>query len=219
MSLKEKNKNLSIYQDRDKLLSYITNEIGIKNQKLIEAFKKVPREEFVLPELKNLSYLDRALPIQENQTISQPSLVLIMTDLLKLTGKETVLEVGTGSGYQTAILSHLAKKVYTVERIKKLSKRAVKLFHKLNLKNIEAFCSDGTLGLPQKAPFDRIIVTAGAKTLPEKLISQLKNSGRMVIPVGQDPSNQKLTIVDRKNGSISVVELESVSFVPLVGQY
>ncbi|HEY4694682.1 MAG TPA: protein-L-isoaspartate(D-aspartate) O-methyltransferase [Candidatus Nanoarchaeia archaeon] len=186
--------------------------------KVLKAFLSVPREKFVLPEYKNQAYSDMALPIKEGQTISQPSLVAIMTHLLNLTGKEIVLEIGTGSGYQAAILSKLSKEVHTVERISSLAAKAGKLFNELGLKNIESYVADGTLGLPKKAPYDAIIVTAGARQLPGALVDQLKVGGRMVIPVHKDGS-QKLQLVVKEKTGIKITDIENVAFVPLIGRY
>lgn len=192
---------------------------GITDTKVIAAFLKVPRELFVPKELKEEAYLDIALPIGNGQTISQPSLVLTMTQLLKLKGNEKVLEVGTGSGYQAAILSYLAKEVYTVEIVKSLYEKAKKIFAKLKLRNIHLFLGNGSIGLAKHTPYDAIIVTAGATSIPKKLIGQLKNNGRLVIPVGHTPLDQTLKLVTKTNNTVNVEDIEPVAFVPLVGQY
>lgn len=192
---------------------------GITDSKVLAAFLEVPREEFVPLKYLDRAYYDGPLPIGEGQTISQPSLVALMTQLLKLKGAEKVLEIGTGSGYQAAILSKLAREVDTIERLPKLSKTAADTCERLGYKNIHFHVGDGSLGLAREAPFDAIIVTAGAKKIPEPLVAQLKIGGRLVIPAGEDTSSQSLKLVIKKKQGIKVEEIEPVKFVPLIGKY
>lgn len=187
--------------------------------KILNIFGKVPRHEFIPHEYRDSAYENNALPVGEGQTISQPSLVAIMTQALGLKGHEKILEIGTGSGYQAAILSYLAKEVYTIERIKLLAQKSIEILEKLQIKNVYVFEGDGSLGLPKYAPYDAIIVTAGAREIPNSLVDQLKTSGRIVIPVGESKIDQKL-IVGRKNkGRLETEEVEPVRFVPLIGKY
>lgn len=207
------------YQSRlqDLLENYI-KPAGVTGKKVLSAVAKTPRHHFVPLEYKNEAYLDIALPIGEDQTISQPSLVALMTQLLSLKGDEKVLEVGTGSGYQAAILAKLAKQVYTVEIIESLAIRARETLKKLGVKNVEVVLGNGSIGLPERAPYDAIIVTAGARQIPKQLVSQLKENGRMVIPVGQSLINQELKLVIKKKGKLEIKDIEPVAFVPLVGK-
>ncbi len=168
---------------------------GIKDKRIIEEMQSIPREAFVPDRLKTSAYLDSALPIGCDQTISQPSLVAYMTQLLELTGKEKVLEIGTGSGYQTALLARLAEKVYTIEIIEELHKRSKQTLQALGIKNVEYKLGSGYDGWEEYAPFDRIIVTASPPQIPPKLIDQLKKDGRMVIPVGERNQTQTLKLI------------------------
>jgi protein-L-isoaspartate(D-aspartate) O-methyltransferase len=205
----------------DKKLERLVKEhikpLGVE-QRIIEAFQKVPRHEFIPNEYKDSAYEDNALPIGEGQTISQPSLVALMTASLGLSGNEKVLEIGAGSGYQAAILSGLAKEVFTVERVKKLVQKAKNTLERLGYDNVRVYEADGTLGLPKYAPFDGIIVTAGAKDVPESLENQLKEGGRMVIPVGKDMWDQRLMVGQKNEGKLELTEVEPVRFVPLIGE-
>jgi protein-L-isoaspartate(D-aspartate) O-methyltransferase len=158
---------------------------GIKDPLVLEAMSKVPRHEFVSPKDISFAYDDHPLPIGHGQTISQPYMVALMTECLKLKGTESVLEIGTGSGYQTAILSLLAEKVYTVERIPQLAQRAREKLKELEYNNVEVIHGDGTFGFPEHSPFDGIIVTAAAPEVPPALLKQLTQEGRLVIPVGK----------------------------------
>lgn len=190
---------------------------GISNKSVLNAFRRVKRHEFVPEKLKSTAYADCPLPIGEGQTISQPYMVALMTEKLGLTGNEKVLEVGTGSGYQSAILAELAKEVYTIERFAPLLENAKETLSRLNYKNIEFKTDDGTLGWKEHAPFDRIIVTAGAPEVPKSLISQLAANGRMILPVGGGFS-QALTAVSKQNGKVTKEEICGCVFVPLVGK-
>ena len=186
---------------------------GVSNHLILEAMIKVPREKFVSPELQNAAFDDGPLPIGEGQTISQPYIVAYMTELLGLKGHEKVLEIGTGSGYQTAILAEMSSEVYTIERIESLSKKAQALLKDLNYSNIYFLVSDGKWGWKEKAPFDAILVTAAAEEIPKLLIDQLKVNGTLVIPVGQ--LSQEIMIVKKTNQGTTVKRGIGVRFVPL----
>ena len=191
---------------------------GISDPQVIEAMRTVPRHCFVDDALQSRAYGDFPLPISAGQTISQPYIVALMTEALKLTGSERVLEVGTGSGYQAAILSRLCSQVYTVERINLLLAGARRVFDQLRYFNIVAKLDDGTLGWPEHGPYDAIMVTAGGPEVPEPLIDQLEDGGRLVIPVG-DQHLQVLQLLEKKEDGIQIKELEKVRFVDLVGEY
>jgi len=163
-------------------------------KRILKAFLQIPRHLFVPENYKDSSYEDNALPIGFGQTISQPSLVALMTALLNLKGNEKVLEIGTGSGYQAAILAKLASEVFTVERIPGLADKAKEILSEIGLKNVHVYTADGSLGLPKFAPFDAIVVTAAAKEIPNPLIHQLKEGGRIVIPVGEEFGEQELLV-------------------------
>lgn len=193
-------------------------ERGIRDKRVIEAMKNVPRHFFVSEEMIDYAYEDRALSIGEGQTISQPYIVALMTELLELRGDEKVLEIGTGSGYQSAILAYLVKEVYTIERIQSLAEEAISRFEKLGLENIRVFIKDGTEGLPEYAPFDRIIITAAAPEIPKPLIEQLKDYGIIVAPVG-DRFTQYLLKGIKRDSSLEEHYLIPVAFVPLIGKY
>ncbi len=192
-------------------------ERGIKDTKVLEAMRKVPRHLFVPEEMKAYSYHDEPLPIGEGQTISQPYIVAYMTEALSLEGVERVLEVGTGSGYQAAILAEIVKEVYSVEIVEKLSLRAQEVLKNLGYKNIFLKVGDGSLGWEEYAPFDAIIVTAAAAKIPQALQDQLKVKGRMVIPVGV--TFQELFLVVREKAKIRKKRLLPVRFVPLISTH
>ncbi len=191
---------------------------GIKDQRVLAALRKVPRHLFAGESNLPNAYDDMALSIGEGQTISQPYMVAIMTELLELSGEEKVLEIGTGSGYQGAILAELAKEVYTIERIPVLSERAASMFLALSYKNIYVKTGDGTLGWPQEAPFDRIIITAAAPKIPDPLLDQLGMNGILVIPVGSRFSQTLLKIRMTEDGIVEKHYTPCV-FVPLIGKY
>jgi len=180
--------------------------------------REVPRHLFVPEELREVAYQDCPLPIGCGQTISQPYIVALMTEALELRGDEKVLEIGTGSGYQAAILSLLAKDVYTIECIATLAARAERVLKELGYVNVMVKVGDGTLGLEEYAPFDAIIVTAAAPNVPQPLIEQLGDGGRLVAPIGPIWS-QMLIKVKRRGGDIFVEHLTTVAFVPLIGEY
>jgi protein-L-isoaspartate(D-aspartate) O-methyltransferase len=191
---------------------------GIKDQRVIAAMGKVPRHLFVEEALQSQGYSDHPLPIGEKQTISQPYMVALMTEALELTGKEKVLEIGTGSGYQTAILAECAAKVFSVERIRSLAIKARKLLLELGYFNIEVKFSDGTFGWLEEGPFDAIMVTAGAPDIPQPLIDQLKVGGRMAIPVG-DTYVQDLMRIQKTGDGITKENYGGCRFVRLIGKY
>lgn len=190
---------------------------GIDDPATLEALSTVPRHLFVDDALRCQAYGDYPLPIAEGQTISQPYIVSYMTQALRLQGDETVLEIGTGSGYQAAVLSRMCRQVYTVERMNPLLSGARKVFDSLRYFNIRTKLDDGTLGWQEFGPYDAIIVTAGGPEIPEALVAQLAENGRMIIPVGER-GEQRLKLVVKEAGEVTVEDLVSVRFVDLVGQ-
>ena len=195
---------------------YAIRRRGITDTRVLNAMEKVDRKDFLTGIFKEKAYEDIPLPIACGQTISQPSVVAQMTQSLEVTSRCKVLEIGTGSGYQATILSHLARRVYTVERHQDLIIKAQKIFDELKLTNITAMRSDGSRGLTAQAPFDRIIVTAASDDPPASLLSQLKIGGIMIIPVGQSDNMQKLIKIAKTDGGYEYQDLQSVRFVPLV---
>ncbi len=191
---------------------------GIKDPRVIAAMKKVPRHLFVEEALQSQAYNDHPLPIGEKQTISQPYMVAIMTEALQLKEKEKVLEIGAGSGYQTAILAELAEKVFSIERIRSLAIKARQLLYELGYFNVEIKIFDGTHGWVEETPFDAIIVTAGAPDIPQPLLDQLAMDGRLVIPVG-DAYVQDLMRVTKTKEGIKKEDLGGCRFVKLIGKY
>jgi protein-L-isoaspartate(D-aspartate) O-methyltransferase len=187
----------------------------IRDERVLQAMATVPRHLFVPPEWRSQAYDDRPLPIGEEQTISQPYIVAVMTESLRLKGTETVLEIGTGSGYQAAVLSVLAKKVHSIEIIPELAETARKRLTALGYKNVEVIVGDGNLGWPQGSPYDAIIVTAAAPQIPPALIKQLAEGGRMVLPV-EVGEEQHLLRLQKREGKIIREDLGPVRFVPLV---
>jgi len=189
---------------------------GIRDTKVLRAIERVPRDLFVDEAFADHAYQDIALPIECGQTISQPYVVAFMTEHLELDERHRVLEIGTGSGYQAAVLSHLCRHVYTVERWRELQKAAERRLAKLNITNVTTIIGDGWLGWPPQAPFDRIIVTAAADEAPPALIDQLAMGGRMIIPLGETRDTQQLVEIDKTETGISETKLLPVRFVPLV---
>lgn len=190
---------------------------GIRDQRVLAAFLAVPRERFLAPELASRAYEDTALPISAGQTISQPYMVATMTEALALRGDERVLEIGTGSGYQAALLSRLARRVYTVERHRELSERAQLVCHELGYANLAFRLLDGGQGWPEEAPFDAILVTAGARRVPSDLLAQLGLCGRMVVPVGPDEMQTLLLLCKGPEG-IQETPITPCRFVPYIGE-
>ena len=193
-------------------------ERGIEDHATLRAMTEVPRHQFVEDAMQARAYGDFPLPIGSNQTISQPAVVATMTQALGLQGHERVLEIGTGSGYQAAILSRLCRRVYTVERIHSLLGRARKVFDQLHYYNIVSCIDDGTVGWPDQAPFDAIVVTAGGPKIPEPLIEQLADPGRMVMPVGTQ-EEQELQLLEKRNRRIRMQAIGHVRFVNLIGEH
>ena len=189
---------------------------GIKDQKVLQAMKKVPRHLFVPEKYRLFAYTDGPLPIGQGQTISQPYIVALMTEALLLKPHSRVLEIGTGSGYQAAVLAEIVKEVYTIEIISSLANRAEALLNRLGYENIFVRIGDGYKGWPEKAPFDAIIVTCAPERIPRPLVEQLKEGGRIVIPVGPQNSVQKLVVGTKAGGRIEVKTLVAVRFVPMI---
>jgi protein-L-isoaspartate(D-aspartate) O-methyltransferase len=190
---------------------------GVRDPLVLEAMRAVPRHLFVPPDQRQWAYADCALRIDMEQTISQPYIVALMTELIELQGGETVLEVGTGSGYQAAVLSQIAAQVYSIERHPPLARSAQGLLAQLGISNVRVHTGDGTLGLPDYAPYHAIIVTAGAPKAPKSLLAQLVDGGRLVIPVG-GRFGQSLEVWQRKGGKYRNKSITSVAFVPLLGE-
>ncbi len=189
---------------------------GVENPQVLEAMRKVPRHLFVPDKYRAFSYRDHPLPIGQGQTISQPYVVAFMTEALDLTPKDRVLEIGTGSGYQAAVLAELAEEVYTIEIIEELGKRARQTLDGLGYKHIHVKIGDGYKGWPEKAPFDAVIVTCAPEQIPKALIEQLKDGGRMIIPVGRAGAIQRLVRAVKKKGKLKTKEVMPVRFVPMV---
>jgi protein-L-isoaspartate(D-aspartate) O-methyltransferase len=202
--------------DRKMQLVLSLRNQGVRDLKVLEAIESVPRELFVNEVFKDQAWDDSALPISFGQTISQPFIVGFMTDRLKLNDRHKVLEIGTGSGYQAAVLAHLCRRVYTIERYRGLAKEAEERFKKLKLSNITQLIADGAKGWPQQAPFDRIIVTAAAKEIPPALLEQLAVGGIMVIPLEDRPGKQDLYRITKTEEGYETEHLLPVRFVPLV---
>ncbi len=204
---------------RDELLDRLQSE-GVKNLEVLQVMRNMPRHLFIDEAMANRAYEDCALPIGYGQTISQPLIVARMTEAVlggaKQTRPKKVLEIGTGSGYQAAILSMLVERVYSVERIEPLFQRATKLIKKLQLDNIKIKYSDGTLGWPDQAPFDAIIVTAAPEDVPDTLYDQLIVGGKIIVPLGKAGSVQRLTLIHKTADGLEPEELELVSFVPFL---
>ena len=205
-------------QKREEMVIKQISEKGIKHAATLDAMRKVERHLFVAPEQVNMAYLDGPLSIGYGQTISQPYIVAYMTQVLDPKPHHKVLEIGTGSGYQAAVLAHIVDTVYTIEIVPELAKIASERFKRLGYDNIKVITGDGYYGLEEEAPFDAIIATAAAGHIPPSLISQLKEGGKMVIPVGFPSFVQTLTLVEKnRRGKVSTSSLMMVRFVPFVG--
>ena len=193
-------------------------EKGIKDLSVLRAFEMTPRHAFVPTGLRHRAYEDAPLPIGNGQTISQPWVHARYLELLHLTGKERVLEIGTGSGYQTVLLAHLVAQVFSIERIPALMQQARENIERAGVNNVSILLGDGTIGWREYAPYDAILVSAGAPSIPQPLLDQLAEGGRLLIPVG-DREEQKLIVAERKNGQIEMQDVAPVRFVPLVGSH
>ncbi|MBV9492808.1 MAG: protein-L-isoaspartate(D-aspartate) O-methyltransferase [Acidobacteria bacterium] len=191
---------------------------GVKDERVLQVMREVPRHLFVPSVVTAKAYGPGALPIGQKQTISQPYIVARMIELLELTGKEKVLEIGTGTGYQAVVLSRLCAKVFSIERINDLALRAAELIRELKIYNATVKVFDGTYGWSDQAPFDRIIVAAAAPAVPEPLIQQLSRTGKLVVPIGPE-GNQRLARVTRAGTSVKIEDCGSAEFVPLVGKF
>jgi protein-L-isoaspartate(D-aspartate) O-methyltransferase len=201
---------------REKMVETQIRSRGVKDEKVLSAMLRVERHRFVPKEYESKAYADQPLPIGEGQTISQPYIVALMTELLELKGEERVLEVGTGSGYQAAILAELAREVYTIEIIETLANSAKDLLLSLGYKNIHVKAGDGYLGWPEAAPFDAIIVTCAPDHIPRPLLEQLKEGGRLIVPVGIH--SQELKKIVKRSGKIETTDVIPVIFVPMTGE-
>ena len=204
---------------RGRMVEHLRNHYKIADERVLQAMNTVPRHAFVPEALKAQAYKDNALPISGGQTISQPFIVARMTELLELKGRERVLEIGSGSGYQTAILATVARKVFAVERLPVLAAEAKQKLIQLGFRNISYRCDDGTNGWEVYAPFDAILVAAGGPSIPEPLAMQLEVGGRMVIPIGSDQKTQLLVRVTRTAKGFETENFGPCAFVPLIGNH
>ena len=201
------------------MIERLREHYGIRDRNVLEAMRRVPRHFFVTEALRGRSYDDNALPIDFNQTISQPFIVARMTELLELDKKSRVLEIGAGSGYQTAVLAQLASQVYAIERIGELARQAQSRISALGIYNATVKAFDGTLGWNAYGPYDGILVAAGGPRVPDPLIAQVKTGGRLVIPIGETRESQKLVRVIKTESGQTVEEHGPCQFVPLIGQH
>jgi protein-L-isoaspartate(D-aspartate) O-methyltransferase len=209
---------INFQKARDRMVESQLVARGITDRRVLEALRKVPRHLFVDEALQDQAYSDHPLPIGEKQTISQPYIVALMTERLRLTGSEKVLEIGSGSGYQTAVLAELASRVFSVERYASLAFKANQVLQKLGYRNVLIWVGDGTLGWPDQAPFDAMLVTAGAPRVPQPLVDQLTMGGRLVLPIG-DRVSQELFLVERVPEGIRKTSFCGVRFVDLIGKW
>jgi protein-L-isoaspartate(D-aspartate) O-methyltransferase len=206
-------------RERERMVAIQVAERGVKDERVLDALRRVPRHLFVDEALRARAYGDHSLPIGEGQTISQPYIVGRMIEMLRLTGREKVLEIGTGCGYQAAVLGLLAARVCTVERLPRLASRARQTIESLGYRNVWVRVANGTFGWADEAPFDRIVVAAGGPAVPPPLLEQLAEGGRMVMPVGA-VDGQRLRVIDKRPGGMQVVEdTEGCVFVKLIGQH
>ncbi len=191
---------------------------GIADERVLAAMLKVPRHEFVLPEYLGRAYNDSALPIDEGQTISQPYIVALMTESARLTPEDRVLEVGTGSGYQAAVLAEIVREVFTIEISGTLARQAKDRLERLGYANVNARPGDGYLGWPEAAPFNAILITAAAPRVPEPLMAQLRDGGRLVMPLGNNPLSQELVVLTKTGSGVEREVIAGVVFVPMTGE-
>ncbi len=217
MTPNHQNADDAILGARKRMVSDQIRARGVSDPRVLAAMLEIPRERFLPDAERESAHEDRALPLDFGQTVSQPFMVAYMTELLRVTAESKVLEIGTGSGYQTAVLARLADHVYSVERLAVLKDRAAKTLSDLGIVNVSLHEGDGTLGLSSLAPYDRIIVTAGAPRLPAALVDQLADHGRLVVPVG-GPSEQTVVLVVREGGKIVETPMLGCRFVKLVGE-
>lgn len=201
------------------MIARLRDHYGIKNVAVLAAMRSVPRHAFVPEALQSRAYGDHALPISANQTISQPFIVARMTELLELDENSRVLEIGAGSGYQTAVLSRIAAQVYAIERIADLAREAQARIRQLGIYNATVKCFDGTLGWAANGPYDAILVAAGGPSIPEPLVNQLKIGGRLVVPVGETREAQRLIRVIKTDKGSTAEDHGACAFVPLIGQH
>jgi protein-L-isoaspartate(D-aspartate) O-methyltransferase len=205
-------------KERNRMVDEQIVSRGVKDERVLAAMRKVPRQEFLTEAMRGMAYADNALPLGEGQTMSQPYMVALMSALLDLRGEERVLEIGTGSGYQAAVLAELCGKVYTVERIKTLADKARAVLDRLGYRSVAIKVYDGTYGWKEMAPFDAIMVTAGSPDIPAPLVEQLKEGGRMVIPVGERFGQELVKVTKTPEGVITERNIPCV-FVPLIGNH
>jgi protein-L-isoaspartate(D-aspartate) O-methyltransferase len=204
---------------RERMVARLRDHYGIIDEKVLAALKAVPRHHFVPEALQSRAYGDHALPISANQTISQPFIVAKMTELLAIDGNSRVLEIGAGSGYQTAVLARIAAQVYAIERIGELAREAQMRIRQLDIYNATVKCFDGTLGWAAHAPYDAILVAAGSPVIPAPLVAQLKIGGRLVVPVGESREAQRLVRVIKTETGYREEDHGGCAFVPLIGQH
>jgi protein-L-isoaspartate(D-aspartate) O-methyltransferase len=201
------------------MVERLRDHYKITSDRVLSVMNRVPRHLFVPEALRAQAYKDNALPISSGQTISQPFIVARMTELLEMTGREKVLEIGAGSGYQTAVLASLSRTVFAIERLSNLADNAKRLLKQIGVLNVSLKCDDGTIGWPMYAPFDAMLVAAGSPQIPEPLIEQLRVGGRLVIPIGNDQKTQVLVRVIRTEAGYSTENFGPCAFVPLIGAF
>jgi protein-L-isoaspartate(D-aspartate) O-methyltransferase len=204
---------------RDRMIQRLREYYKIRDEKVLKVMRDIPRHLFVPSALKSQTYGDNAVPIAEGQTLSQPFVVAKMTELLELSGKEKILEIGSGSGYQTAVLSKLAGSVFAIERIQILATESQERIKNLGLRNVTFRCGDGTLGWEIYSPFDGILIAAGSPVVPQPLVQQLKIGGKIIMPLGETKAVQKLVRITRTENGIKTEEFDACAFVPLIGEH
>jgi protein-L-isoaspartate(D-aspartate) O-methyltransferase len=204
---------------RQRLVQHLRTDVGIEDERVLSAIAAIPRHLFVPEALRSQAYKDNALPIAAKQTISQPAIVARMTELLDLEPSHRVLEIGAGSGYQTAVIASIVKRVFAVERIRELYATALPRLRGLGFNQVSMICSDGTEGWKTYAPFDRILVAAGGPEIPQPLVDQLVVGGKLVLPVGEGRENQRLVRVTKTEEGFSTEDFGPCSFVPLIGKH
>ncbi len=205
-------------EKRQEMVNHDLKARGIKDKKVLEVMARLPRHLFVDRSLRSTAYADHPLPIGEGQAISQPYVVALMTEALKLKSSDRVLEIGTGSGYQATVLAEIVKEVYTVEIRKSLAETATQRLSNLGYKNVKVRLGDGYLGWEEYAPFDAIIITASVNHIPPPLINQIKEGGRLILPLGSTVYQQTLTLVTKEKGELNIEQMGPVVFVPMIGE-